>query len=437
MTDSYRGQVNKLAKKFNLPSWWVQSVIVEYFPCRKFLENESLWSFDFKLVHNKLISTLPQKDVVIPEYHMAQNIRPEDFRQRLLLTAYGGSPVADMDEKDLFPEGILNSTCFPVLGNSIDIWDPKLNFNTVAIVLDNRSFYQWKIAELYNINECSSWFKSALFDLVPMFDIYQKIIEYNKSDILKNPTKAQREKVQLYYEELEEARKPLRRKIWEYHINFKNGKRDGKIVPSKIPRFTILDSFRFNGGGYQIYSPIEPLFYRAAFRNCKLAKMARDDVIKTNEVNAIHKEVEYSLMTIISAASCLESYINMIIEKYPTKSEYRKLKDHKKKWLLVSRHLNAKHPFEENKQPFSDFDKIVDLRNDAMHYTARFRPPVDNLTPLYDSYRYIYIVYIYIQAELAVKTMDSMIEHLGSNIPLPKWLMRFRGSIGYWDDAFS
>jgi hypothetical protein len=148
---------------------------------------------------------------------MVQNIRREDFRQRLLLTAYGGSPVADMDEKDLFPEGILNSTCFHVLGNSIEIWDPKLNFNTVAIVLDNQSFYQWKIAELYNINKRSSWFKSALFDLAPVFDIYQKIIEYNKSDILENPTEAQRKKVQLHYEELEEARKPLRRKIWEYH----------------------------------------------------------------------------------------------------------------------------------------------------------------------------------------------------------------------------
>src|SRR5437016_12048065 len=107
-----------------------------------------------------------------------------------------------MDEKDIYPEGILNNTCFPVLGNPIDMWDPKLNFNTVAIVLDDRSFYQWKIAQLYNINEHSSWFKSELFDLLPLFDIYQKIIQYNKPDIRKNPTRAQRERVQLLYEEL-------------------------------------------------------------------------------------------------------------------------------------------------------------------------------------------------------------------------------------------
>jgi hypothetical protein len=75
MRHSYNQQINRLAKKFNLPPWWVQSVIIEYFPCRKFLENESLWSFDFSLVDDKLIRTLPQKHVVIPEYLFVQNIK--------------------------------------------------------------------------------------------------------------------------------------------------------------------------------------------------------------------------------------------------------------------------------------------------------------------------------------------------------------------------
>jgi hypothetical protein len=227
------------------------------------------------------------------------------------------------------------------------------------------------------------------------------------------------------------VRKPLRQKIWEYHIQMKNSKKDNKNTPAEIPHFTILDSFRFDDGGYQIYSPIEPLFYRAAIRNCKLAKMARDEVIKSREHNAILKEVEYSLMTIIAAASCLESYINMIIEKYSTKPEYKKLKDHKKQWLLIGNFLNPENLFKEDKLPFSDFAKIVDLRNDALHYTPKFKPPVGDLTPLYDSYRYE-------NAEIALKIIDSMVEHLSenSNIPLPKWLMRFRGPFGYWDDTF-
>jgi hypothetical protein len=127
--------INKLVRKYNLPPWWVQSVIVEYFPCRRFLENESLWTFDFKLINDKLIETLPIKHVVIPEYYIVQNIRPEDFRQRLLLTAFGSNPVAEMDEKDIYPDGVLNESCFPVLGNSIDVWDPKLGFHIHAVIL--------------------------------------------------------------------------------------------------------------------------------------------------------------------------------------------------------------------------------------------------------------------------------------------------------------
>jgi hypothetical protein len=312
------------------------------------------------------------------------------------------------------------------------VWDPKLNFHTHAVVLDNGRLYQWKIAELYNINESSSWFRSDLFDLVPLFNIYQKIIQYNKPDILKNPTKELREKVESSYKELEEVREPLRQRIWDYHIKMKNSKINIKSTPSKIPPFTILDAFKFNNGGYQIYSPIEPLFYRAALRNCKLAKKARDEAIKNKEHNAILNEIEYSLMTIISAASCLEAYINMITEKYPTKPKYKNLKDHKKQWLLVGNFLNPQNPFCEGKPPFSDFADIVDRRNDAMHYTSKFEPPIDDLTPLYACYRYE-------KAESAVKTIDSMIEHLSekSNISLPKWLRKFRGAFGYWDDAFS
>lgn len=74
LNERYRvSLINKLARKYNLPSCWVQSVIVEYFPCRRFLESEALWTFDFKLIKDKLIETLPNKHVVIPEYYIVQN----------------------------------------------------------------------------------------------------------------------------------------------------------------------------------------------------------------------------------------------------------------------------------------------------------------------------------------------------------------------------
>ncbi len=73
----------------------------------------------------KAFDTICDKKVVIPEYYVVQNIRRQDFVERLHQTAFGGSPVAEMEEKDIYPEGILNDTCFPVLGNPIDVCPPS------------------------------------------------------------------------------------------------------------------------------------------------------------------------------------------------------------------------------------------------------------------------------------------------------------------------
>ncbi|MFL6343544.1 MAG: hypothetical protein ACJ72U_18620, partial [Nitrososphaeraceae archaeon] len=151
---------------------------------------------------------------------------------------------------------------------------------------------------------------------------------------------------------------------------------------------------------------------------------------KNREDNSILKEIEYSLMTIISAACCLESYINMIIQKYPN-TPYTSNLGNRQRWKVVGNFLNNREQFIDDKPPLSDFAKIVKLRNDAVHYTRKFKPPIGDLTPLYNSYRYE-------NAEMALKTINSMIEHLceNSNILLPRWLLKFRGQFGYWDDAF-
>jgi hypothetical protein len=176
----------------------------------------------------------------------------------------------------------------------------------------------------------SSWFRSDLFDLMPIWTIFQKIVSMNKPEILSNPTNEAKARLQKYYNELEKVRIPLRQKIFEYHLKKKGTVENKKINPSSIPRVTSLESFRYRGGEYQVYSPVEPLFYRAALRNCKLAKKWHEEYLKKSGQNEMHKEIEYSLVTIISSASCLEAYIKMVIKRYPTKPEYKRLKDHKK-----------------------------------------------------------------------------------------------------------
>jgi hypothetical protein len=50
----------------------------------------------------------------------------------------------------------------------------------------------------------------------------------------------------------------------------------------------------------------------------------------------------------------------------------------------------------------------------------------------------LYIISTTTEMPNSVNVIDPMIERLSesSKIPLPRWLSRFRGAFGYWDDAF-
>ena len=145
-------RVLEIAKTFSLDPWWVKSVIVEHFGCRRYAENGELWTFDFEITTQDEINQIPDKKVAIPDFYLAQNIRPYDLACRMAL-AYVGLPFVPMEDSGMFPEGLANRTCFPTLGNSIDIWDHKLSFGYKAVVRDGGAYYSvdqkfWNLMDL-------------------------------------------------------------------------------------------------------------------------------------------------------------------------------------------------------------------------------------------------------------------------------------------------
>lgn len=422
-----RGRIRKIANKLNLPTWWVESVIIEYFPCRRFLENEELWVFDFDIFDDNLIDTILDRHVVIPEYIIAQNIRPEDLKQRTLLGAIG-QPMVPLKKEDLYPEGKLNNTAFPFLGNPIAVWDPKLSLNRYAVIYDEGYLYQWKIADLITL-ENMSWYKSDFVDTEPLRTVYLELMKYRTQEIRTNPTEELRKKAEKDYEELEIEREKIRQKIWDYHLKKKSEtplQSQNNLLP---PKLTIFDTITLVDGKYQTRSHLEPVFYRSALRNLKLCKKSNADFRASNDQIFASSEIEYALSTIFASASCLEAYINLIIKEYTP--QYDDLKDHKKKWLLIQKSLNPKHQFVENQKPFTSFAKLVDLRNTAIHYTAEFQPSLDEHTPVYENF-------CYENAKLIVDCIEPMIAELCKNpkIIMPNWLQKPQSTGGYWDDAF-
>ena len=269
-------RIAKIATKLNLPYWWIESVVVEYFPCRIFGQNGKLYQFDFNIFDNDLIDTIGELKVVIPHYILYQNISSKDlsYRAPRLLVGEYAEPL---DKANLIPEGIVNSSAFPFVPNLLGTVDPKMEFNWYAIVYDDGNFYQYKIAELYEINKKQSWFKSNLFDLIPLYETTERLRMIGNDINISKDTKLIN-KIEKLYDTLENIRKPIRNKIIKYHETRKTNMSpiDTKLPPP--PLLTFIDSLKQTTSGYEIESHIESLMYEAAIENYRNA----DSNIGTN-----------------------------------------------------------------------------------------------------------------------------------------------------------
>ena len=108
-----RDKIRELSIKLSLPTWWTESVLVEYFDVRRYAEDGELWTFDFSSITDENLEDIPKCKVVIPQYYLSENVRPEDIARRMSLLMVG-APVTPLDEADLIPEGLVNNTSFSV-----------------------------------------------------------------------------------------------------------------------------------------------------------------------------------------------------------------------------------------------------------------------------------------------------------------------------------
>jgi hypothetical protein len=429
-------KVSEISNKLSLPSWWIESVLVEHFECRRFAEDGELWTFDFTRITGKNLDDISRIKVVIPHYFLLQNVRPQDIARRMTLLMVG-APVIPLDEADLIPEGLVNNTAFPSpMRNDISVWDPKLAFHQTAIVYDGGIFYQWRVAEMDKIlGSNSGWFKSDLFELKDLYYIYQKLQAYRNSGELKNPNSKLRESIANDYQKLELVRQPLRRKILEYHAEHKD---NYDIELAKVPdppRLSLFEAVKLTKEGYYVKTHMEPLFLRSAIRNLQRARAARKKMVQTpDDEEALLDEIEYSAMCIISATNCLESYINYIIAKYLEKEStvFDDTSSHRQKWLWVPLALSIPFKFKVDEPPFSDFSNLVKWRNNIIHHIAaynRVRGPISHTANQFNLEN----------AELSLRVVIKMISKLCENsvIPLPQWLRDDIGSVDYWNEVSS
>lgn len=358
---------------------------------------------------------------------LLQNITPTDFSYRVPQLATGQSKLRFNNVKNIIPEGITNNTVFAI-GGEYENWDVKCGFFFYAVVLDDSHFYQWKIAEMDDLKDKHyHWFKSELFDLKPLLKLYEEYLMFETE--FRNNKFDDIDKIVNLYERIEKERESIRQKIVYYHDGRKDQTKNILTTMSVPPLYSFFDEVDVNEKGYRIASHLEPLFYRGAIRNCRLAEDANKKIIDPeNKHSAIIDEMEYSATCIILSANCLESYINFVITKYLPKESsvfVEKGSTHRQKWLWFPSAMDLPDKFDVESPPYLHFSELIDWRNSAIHHT----PQLTNVKKYMSTYfkgevSKSYSVFNSNHAKRAVDIVKEMILFLskGNKIPKPEWL---------------
>lgn len=420
-------RIKEIADRLRLPEWWVQSVIIEYFPCREYLVGKDAWHFNFDIVREESIENITSKKVIVSgEITLFHNIRQEDFGPRIM-SALVGEPMVPY-QAEVVPEGLVNEYHVVFSLNPIDAWDPKLAFNDRAIIFDDGRFYQWAIAEFYPIEgKHYGWWKSRLFDLEELRIINEQIQEIRNAwahGVLKD-LQGPRDQLHELYDKLEQAREPIRQKILEYHNSKKA--QYAKAEPSDyLPSLaTLFDSVSVSEGQYKVRTYLEPLLYRAALRQLKLAKEAYEKrKTSTRPSTIIPDEIEASAVSIVCSHACAEAYINSVLEDHcKTYTKTMSRMNIVGKWFFTPYLLGSGDCFNPKTPPFSDFLQLNGWRNDIAHFRHMWRD-VSRVEGITGKAGKSFAICNSINAQRAVDTVQSMIRCLSSKtrVPEPRWL---------------
>jgi hypothetical protein len=416
--------IARLAQANGLPDWWVEAVLAEYYPCRKFLYKGEFWHFDFSLIPEAALLDFSTKGVVIPGggTFLVHHIRRED-----VVGQFGrlfGEPGVP-NKGDFVVEGKADQSLFAFSLNSLEAWDPKLAFSDRAIVFDGGNFHQWKIAESHPVEGTNQvWWKSSLADLSALKTVYDEILKLRNASYDRETENELRQEITRQYDRLEQERAKIREAVWTYHKSKVSGVGGAKTLPLP-PLITQFDSLEVLEQGYKIRTYIEPLLYRAAIKHCKSAAEAASKIQGNKYSNdLVLTEMEESALCIITCFGCLESYINSVMTDYcPGYDSILGRAGTVTKWFCVPSLLGKMNCFNTREVPFSEFLELRGWRNDIVHFEPGWKGVVTSRTTSTDVGK-TYSICNSHNSSRSIRIVREMIKKLSAEcgLAIPQWL---------------
>jgi hypothetical protein len=66
--------VKEIADSLNLPDWLVEAIIIEYLPCRSFLETGASFLFDFERVAQQDVESVASPYILLSSVILSHNV---------------------------------------------------------------------------------------------------------------------------------------------------------------------------------------------------------------------------------------------------------------------------------------------------------------------------------------------------------------------------
>lgn len=452
--------VKELAAALNLPKWLIEAIIIEYLPCRRFLEAGASILIDFECVTQQDFESVSSPYILLSGITLFHNVTL-DVLQTRMMRGIGDLPLSTLVEHPYLsiPQGKASASYIPMIFNPITVFDWKLDLAQYAVIYDRKTdeIFQWKLIKLPG--ETSESYDAALLGYDPeiytanqerelrairekIFQIFSECDEAGDT----NSLAATRENLENCYQELEKLWVSMRQAVLAYHEHNKS-KPEATLGYTKDspPTLTVFDQFdlqKIQQGTsrkriFTVRTYIEPLFFRAAYRASERAAQVKAKITgDTGTSVTIAEEIEAAAESIILSTMCLEAYINGFVEDHINKNDERnriKRMEFTSKWLFVPAILGKPDCFNASAQPFKNFAKLAQWRNDDLvHYKHEFQLPVPHES--LGKASKVYSICNADNSRMAIETVREMVtrinEYLG--FPIPAWVQEITEFSGSW-----
>ena len=368
-------QLIEVCHRLGLPSWWAESVLVEYTDWRKLGGESEIWAFDKSDIDEADLSTIASYPRVVIGGTIFHNVRREVLSYRMRARAASGVPVPLVEQpNDLIPEGAIGRNHVFFRGNDINAWDPKVGFGEYMQVLDEVGFWQWRVATFETVaSQSSGRWVSNVVDLEPLAEMDRQMTELRSCPRMRRPsedgyTQFVRELVD-FYQRVDSIRAPIREALLEYHLRRRAEPWRDTRAATPPPVLSKFEDFRVEKGG-QLLTRLhgEPLFFRECVRFAQTGSTTSSDVGQLDDI------ISARVQAIVNAAFCLEAVANKVgIEFVPHWKRLYGSLGIEGKWATILKTAGRGAVFEPGLEPYQSLGRIVELRNNWVHYDIEFR----------------------------------------------------------------